>query len=106
MLDLAISVDIDSQNTTVIETNHGVRLKAPDWPQDSDFHLVAFSPAGRTCKILWTEALVEDIGRALMLINSTVAFKGKKPDWYRRLTSYSKGALPPRAEPPSHQPAD
>ena len=43
MLDLAISVNTDSRRTTIIETNRGVKLKAPAWPQDCDFQLVAFA---------------------------------------------------------------
>jgi len=41
MLDLAIEMDTDSRNTSIIETNHGVQLKAPDWPHDCEFQLVA-----------------------------------------------------------------
>ena len=88
MLDLAISIDTDSTNTTIIETNHGVELKAPDWPQDCDFQLVAFDPLGETCEVVSAECLAEDIGEALEALGST-SFNGGKPDWYRRLEFYS-----------------
>ena len=52
MLDLAISIDTDSKGTPVVETNHGVRLKAPEWPHDCEFQLVAFNPSGRTCEVV------------------------------------------------------
>lgn len=92
MLDLAISIGADSRNTTVIETNRGVKLKVPGWPQDCDFQLVAFSPAGESCEVVWTEALAEDIGRALMALERAAAVKGRKPDWYRRLERCARGA--------------
>jgi hypothetical protein len=37
MIDPAISVDDDARGITVIETNHGDHMAAPEWPQDSDF---------------------------------------------------------------------
>ena len=92
MLDLAISIDSDS-GTTVIETRRGVKLKAPGWPQDCDFQLVAFGPSARSCEVVWTESLAEDIGRALMAIERAAALKGRKPDWYHRLERCSKGAF-------------
>jgi hypothetical protein len=89
MLDLAISIDIDQRNTAIIETNQGVRLKAPDWPNDCDFQLVAFDPSGETCEIVPAEALAGDIGKALMSLNGAEALEGEKPDWYRRLELYA-----------------
>lgn len=91
MLDLAISIGADSRNITVIETNHGKRLKVPGWPQDCDFQLVVFNPAGGSCEIVWTESLAEDIGRALMTLERAAALKGRKPDWYRRLERCARG---------------
>jgi hypothetical protein len=90
MLDLAISIGTDSKNTTVIETNHGVVLKAPDWPHDCDFQLVAFNPSGSTCEVVWADCLAEHIGEALAALNKASHFKGRKPDWYRRLVRYAR----------------
>ncbi len=90
MLDLAISVDIDQKKIPIIETNHGVRLEAPDWPNDCDFQLVAFDASGRTCDIVPAEVLAGDIGEALTALDSVAAFERKKPDWYRRLEFYAK----------------
>lgn len=92
MLDLAISIGTDSKNTVVIETNHGVELKAPEWPHDCDFQMVAFDPEGETCEVVWTESLAEDIGRALVALDRAAALKGRKPDWYRRLERCATGA--------------
>jgi hypothetical protein len=93
MLDLAISIDTDSANTTVIETNHGIALRAPGWPRDCDFQLVAFNPSGRICEVVWAEDLAQDIGTALVALDKAVSFKGRKPDWYRRLERYGTGSL-------------
>jgi hypothetical protein len=89
MLDLAISIDTDPKNTTVIETNHGVKLRAPRWPQDCDFQLVAFDPWSDSCEIVPTEGLAGDIRTALITLDSVAPFKGLKPDWYRRLELYA-----------------
>jgi hypothetical protein len=90
MLDLAISIDTDSKNTTIIETNSGVILKAPEWPQDCEFQLVAFKPSGQTCEIVWADGLAEDIGEALVALQREPSLKGRKPDWFRRLKLYAK----------------
>jgi hypothetical protein len=82
---LAISVGTDSTNTTVIETNHGVQLRAPGWPQDCEFQLVAFDPLQATCEVLSAEGLAEDIFEALAALDGTIPGKSSKPDWYRRL---------------------
>ncbi len=95
MLDLAISVDTDSRRTTVIETNRGVKLKAPGWPQDCDFQLVAFAPSGKDCEIIWTKDLAGDISKALMALHKSEALKGRKPDWYLRLERCAKGTNSP-----------
>jgi hypothetical protein len=86
MLDLAISIDTDPR---VVETNNGVKLKAPGWPQDCDFQLVAFDPSGESCEVISAENLAEDIGKALMALDREAPFKGGKPDWYRRLERYA-----------------
>lgn len=92
MLDLAISTNTDTRGTSVIETNRGAELKAPGWPQDCDFQLVAFSPSGKTCKVIWTQQLAQDIATALAALGDAGALRGKKPDWYRRLAHYASGA--------------
>ena len=92
MLDLAISINTDAKGTTIIETDHGIKLKAPRWPQDSDYRLVAFSPSGKTCDIIWPKNLAGDIGQALRALQAPGTLKGRKPDWYRRLAHYAKGA--------------
>jgi len=92
MLDLAISIDTDPRNTTIIQTNHGVELKAPGWPQDCDFQLVAFNPSRKICEVVPAGVLAGDIGRALMRLDRAAPFKGRKPDWYRRLERYARGS--------------
>ena len=84
MLDLAIAIDTDARNTTIVETNHGVELKAPEWPHDCEFQLVAFDSRGR-CEIVWATDLAGDIGKALRALDKAAVFKGRKPDWYRSL---------------------
>lgn len=92
MLDLAIPIDTDTKGTNVIETNHGVQLKAAKWPQDCEFQLVAFNPAGKTCKVISTEQLVNDIRDALKSFQAAGTVKTRKPDWYHRLALYAEGA--------------
>ncbi|MFZ2642869.1 MAG: hypothetical protein WA117_17880 [Verrucomicrobiia bacterium] len=93
MLDLAISTDTDRNGIAVIETNRGERLKAPRWPQDCDFQLVAFNPAAKSCDVVWTEALANDIGKALKALAHAGVLKGRKPDWYHRLMRCANGAV-------------
>ena len=93
MLDLAIAIDADADGTSVIETNHGDEFRAPRWPQDSDFQLVAFEPEAKTCSVVWTSELVDDIRHALSVLDQTKSLKGEKPDWYGRLSLYSKVAV-------------
>jgi hypothetical protein len=92
MLDLAISLDSDAKGVTVVETNQGVELKAPGWPQDSDARLVAFGPKSKTCEVLWPEHLASDIGHALKRLQEAGCLKGRKPDWYRRLALVADGS--------------
>ena len=96
MLDLAISTKTDSKRKTIIETNRGVKLRASGWPQDCDFQLVAFSPSGKNCEVIWTEHLAQDISNALMTLERAGAVKGRKPSWYHRLQRCAIGALSPR----------
>jgi hypothetical protein len=92
MLDLAIEMDTDSRNTSIIETNHGVQLKAPDWPHDCEFQLVAFNPSEDSCEVVWANCLATDIGEALIALDRAQVFKDGKPDWYHRLKLYATGA--------------
>lgn len=92
MLDLAISIDTDEAASSVVETNHGRQLKAAQWPQDCEFQLVAFSPTGRTCKVIRPGHLAQDVARALTALDESEVLNGPKPDWYRRLAAYAKGA--------------
>jgi hypothetical protein len=92
MIDLAISVDDDARGTTIVETNHGDRLAAPKWPQDSDFRLVAFSPRARACDVIAPRELARDIGLALEALEPILSAAGKKPGWYRRLRKCAAGA--------------
>lgn len=93
MLDLAISTHTDSDKKTIIETNHGVKLKTSGWPQDCDFQLVAFGPSGRTCEVILSEYLAKDIWHALATLERAGALNGQKPEWYHRLERCAKGAL-------------
>jgi hypothetical protein len=92
MLDLAIAVDHDRQMTTLVETNRGRSLKAPGWPQDSDFHIVAFCPKQSTCDVVTAAELSTDISKLLRVVSSRRIFRGRKPAWLKRLEQYSAGA--------------
>jgi hypothetical protein len=92
MIDLAISIDDDTHGITIIETNRGECLKAPKWPQDSDFRLVVFKPDGKECDVIAPDELANDIARALEAIRPTLRSKGKRPAWYRRLQKCAAGA--------------
>jgi hypothetical protein len=91
MLDVATSMETDSK-VTLVETNHEVTLKAPGWPADTDFELVAFSPLGGTCEVVRPDELAADIARALSTLDNSPALAAQKPDWYRRLERYADGA--------------
>ena len=90
MLDLAIFIDTDAKNTPIVETNNGVEMKAPDWPQDCDFQLIAFDPSRRSCEVVSAEGLAEDIGEALAEIDKHLPARGQEPEWYRRLKLYAR----------------
>lgn len=91
MLSLAISIDTDPKGTNVIETNHGVQLKAARWPQDCEFQLVAFNPANKACEVISTEQLVNDIRDALRTFQASDVLKVQRMEWYRRLALYAEG---------------
>lgn len=76
----------------MIETNRGKELKAPQWPQDCEFQLVAFNPSGRVGDVISTEELAADISSAIRTLRESGLMSGKKPDWYQRLAYYARGA--------------
>src|SRR5271165_275528 len=88
MLDLAIKIDTDEEDVPIIETNCGVELRAPEWPPDCEFQLVAFDSRG-SCEIVWAADLAKDIGKALSALDGAAVFKAQKPDWYRSLELYA-----------------
>jgi hypothetical protein len=92
MLDLAIAIDQDRKMTTIVETNHGRSLKASGWPQDSDFHLVAFHPKDKSCEVVAASELATDISNLVRLVASRRLFRGRKPTWLKRLEKYAIGA--------------
>jgi hypothetical protein len=92
MIDLAISLENDARGTTIVETNHGDQLAAPDWPQDSDFRLVAFNAKGGECEVVPPRELARDIARALRTLKPMFKGASEKPAWHRRLTKYAAGS--------------
>ncbi len=93
MLDLAIEIDTDEEDISIVNTNRGVELKAPEWPHDCEFQLVAFDLQGK-CEVVWTEELTADIAEALKALDSATIFRRLKPDWYRRLKLYAAPGPP------------
>jgi hypothetical protein len=85
MLNRAIAVDIDEHNNSIIETDTGDILVAPDWPQDCESQIVSYRKGGRTCRVVRLETLSNDISQTLTLINRSGALNGKKPEWFVRL---------------------
>src|SRR6266446_5906857 len=85
MLDLAIPMEDEHKGNTIVETNHGDRLVAPDWPHDCEFQLVTFSPKGRRCKVVYINELSKDIAEALKMIDDLGIRGERKPEWYRNL---------------------
>jgi hypothetical protein len=92
MIDLAISIDDDARGVTIVETNHGERLAAPKWPQDSDSRLVVFGPSAQDCDVIAPRELARDIALALEAVKPTLGRAMKKPQWYRRLERCAAGA--------------
>ena len=91
MLSLGIPIDFDDAGNTIVDLNIGRELKAKDFPQDSEFPVLAFRRTGKTCEAVWVEELAEDIGEALAALERT-GFKHAKSDWYRRLALYCSGS--------------
>jgi hypothetical protein len=85
MLNLAIAVDVDRNDNSVIETNSGDTLVAANWPQDCESQVVSYRKGSRTCRIVHLETLSDDIGQALKLIERSGFVGGKKPNWFVRL---------------------
>lgn len=97
MLDFAISMDTDADGVSIVETNHGLKMKSPDWTHDCEFQLVTFSPSGRKCSVVRPNELTLDLACALEAIDSTGMLKGRKPAWYRRLAKYAAATSPTNA---------
>ena len=91
MLSLGIPIDFDDSGNTLVDLNIGGELKAKDFPQDSDFQLLAFHPADKTGQVVWIDQLAKDIGEALRALEQTGVERRAKPDWYRRLALYCSG---------------
>lgn len=92
MLSLGIPIDSDNAGNTIVDLNIGGELKAIDFPQDSEFQLLAFSPNAETATVVWIEQLAEDISEAIAMLDKHGFAKRRKPDWYKRLTLCSSGA--------------
>jgi hypothetical protein len=92
MIDIAISIDEDSQGITVVETNHGDHLAAPSWPQDSDSRLVSFDPESEECDVVAPRELARDIALALQALETGFLEEKKLPEWYKRLKRCAAGA--------------
>jgi hypothetical protein len=91
MIDLAISIDDGPRGVTIVETNHGDQLAAPNWPQDSDFNLVTFKPSATECDVIAPRELARDIGLALDALDPVFSNALKKPEWYHRLRKCAAG---------------
>jgi hypothetical protein len=85
MINLAIAIDVDRSDDSIIVTNSGDTLVAPNWPQDCESQVVSYRKGSRTCRIVHLETLSNDIGQALMLIERAGLVAGKKSDWFVRL---------------------
>ena len=82
MLNLAIAVDIDRNNNSIVETNSGDTLVAQNWPQDCESQVVSYQKGSRTCRVVHLEALSNNIVQALALIERAGLADKKKPDWF------------------------
>jgi hypothetical protein len=85
VLNLAIAVDVDQNDNSIVETNSGDTLVAPDWPQDCESQVISYRKGSQTCRVVRLETLSSDIGQALALIERFNSVAGKKPDWFVRL---------------------
>jgi hypothetical protein len=94
MIDLAISIGDDARGITVVETNHGDHMASPNWPQDSDFRLVAFTPGAKKCDVISPAALARDIALALQALERAPEAARNKPDWHQRLRKFAAGVGP------------
>ena len=92
MLSLGIPIDFDDSGNTIVDLNMGGELKVRDFPQDSEFQLRAFNPSAKTGTVIWIKQLAEDVGKAMAILDELGLPKGRKPEWYRRLTLCATGA--------------
>jgi hypothetical protein len=90
MLSFGIPVDFDDDGNTIVDLNIGREVKAHDFPQDSEFQLLAFRPESATATVVSIGELTDDISDALNALKRE-GFKGRNVDWYRRLTMYCSG---------------
>ena len=91
MLALAILDDSDSGGNAIVETSDGTLLKCISWGTDTDPQLVAYSPSGKTCDMLWPVEVCSDIAEALRALEAAGALKHRRRAWYRRLKLYAAG---------------
>jgi hypothetical protein len=91
MLSLGIPIDFDAAGNTVVDLNIGGELKANDFPQDSDFQLLAFRPSAKTGQVVWIDELARDISEALLALEQA-GFKHTEIEWHRRLALYCSGS--------------
>ena len=85
MLNLAIAVDIDRKDRSIIETNSGKILVSPNWPQDYESQVVAYHKGSRNGYVIDLEELTEDIREMLALHKQKQFNARRKPDWLVRL---------------------
>ncbi len=92
MLNLAIQIDVNRNNKSVVETNNGVVLEAHDWPQDCEAQVVSYHKESQTCRVIRLDKLTQDIRQAVAFLNHSGVLDQKKPDWFLRLRDCSKPA--------------
>jgi hypothetical protein len=90
MISFGIPVDFDDNGNTIVDLNIGREVKAQNFPQDSEFQLLAFRPGSTTATVVSIGELADDISDALDTLKRE-GFKGRNVDWYRRLTMYCSG---------------
>ncbi len=95
MLSFGIPIDFDDEGNTIVDLNIGGEVKTRDFPQDSEFQLLAFRPRSGTAKVVWIDELAQDISEALSALDRSGFRQRKKPEWYRRLMLYRSGVKAP-----------
>ena len=77
MLSLGIPIDFDDSGNTIVDLNMGGELKVRDFPQDSEFQLLAFNPSAKTGTVIWIKQLAEDVGKAMAILDELGLPKGR-----------------------------